>query len=78
MGGLMNHNIKENDGNMETTGSSAVNKSSLMYLEDWDLVDSSQGLVKSQHKLQQTVRREDTKVGCGCGGRRRSHMRLPC
>ena len=68
---------KEKDGQTETMGRYAVNKSSLKSLEDWDLVDSSQGLAKLQHKLRQTVRREDTTVRSGYSGTRRSRMWLP-
>jgi len=60
-----------------TTVRYVVNKSSLMSLKDWDLANNSQGLAKLQHKMWQTVRREDTMVGSGCGGSRRSLMRLP-
>lgn len=38
--------------NMEPNGGITVNKSSLVYLKDWDLADSSNGLAKLQHKLQ--------------------------
>ena len=41
--------------NKKTNFGIAVNKSSLMYLEEWDLADISNGLAKLQHKLQQTV-----------------------
>lgn len=42
---------KRKDVNMETIGRNAVNVSSLMYLEDWDLMDNNKGLAKLQHKL---------------------------
>jgi len=48
-----------------------------MSLEDLVLADSSQGLSKLQHKLEQMVRREEMKVGSGYSGIRRSSMRLP-
>ena len=63
--------------NTETNAGIAVNKSSLIYLEDWDLVDNNNGLAKLQHKLQQTVRREDRRLEIGCVGTRRSLMRHP-
>lgn len=65
---------KRKNGKTETTGRNSINTSSLRYLEDWDFLDSSKGLAKLQHKLQQTVQRADTKVGSDCGGTRRSRM----
>lgn len=69
--------IQRKNGKTETTGKNEATKGSLKDSKEWDLTDSSNGLVKLQHKLQQTMRREDTKVGSGHGGARRSHMRLP-
>jgi len=63
--------------NTETNGGIVANKSSLVYLEDWNLTDNSSGLAKLQHKLQQIVQREDTNLEIGCIGTRRSHMRHP-
>lgn len=51
-----------------TTGRYSLNKSSLLSLEFSDLANSSQGLAKLQHKLQQMMQREDTKVKNGCTG----------
>ena len=63
--------------NIETNDGSVVSNSSLMHLEDWDLTNGNNGLAKLQHKLQQTVRIEDTKLEIGCVGTRRSHMWHP-
>jgi len=62
---------------MVTMGGDAVNKLLLMVPNNRDHVDSTQGLVKLQHKLQQMVQREDAMVGKGYGGTRRSRMQLP-
>lgn len=40
---------------METNDEIVMNNSSLVYLEDWDLANRSNGLAKLQHKLQQIV-----------------------
>lgn len=62
---------------MKTTGNNIVNTSSLRYLEDLYFVDSNKGLEKLQHKLQQTMRRENTKVRGVCSGMRTSCMQPP-
>jgi len=38
--------------NTEKNGGIVINRSSLMHLEDLDLMDSSNGLAKLQHTLQ--------------------------
>ena len=62
---------------MEPNGGIAVNKSCLVYIKDWDLADSNNGLAKLQHKLQQKVHTKDTKLENGCVGMRSSHMWHP-
>lgn len=63
------------DEQMATTSSYVVNKLSLMSLEDWEIVNNSQGLAKLQHNLQRTMRRVGMKVGRSYSDPRR---RLPC
>lgn len=46
---------KELTVNRETNDGIAVNSSSLMYWEDWDLMDSNTLPAKMQHKMQRTV-----------------------
>jgi len=52
--------------NSEIKDEIAVNGSSLMHLEDWDLADNNIFIAKIQHKLQQTVCIVDQKFETCC------------